>query len=95
MSNNVSANAACVSAEALLRRQANMLASHLALISASEIVISLADSKAFAELSGDFNPVHVDPIAAGRRYYGTCITASQIETIPVPPTRRSLAALRM
>jgi hypothetical protein len=73
MSNNVSANATCVSAEALVRRQANMLASHLAVISGSEIVISLADSKAFAELSGDFNPLHVDPIAARRLVFGSTV----------------------
>jgi NAD(P)-dependent dehydrogenase (short-subunit alcohol dehydrogenase family)/acyl dehydratase len=48
-----------------------MLASHLALISGSEIVISLTDSKAFAELSGDFNPLHVDPIAARRLFFGS------------------------
>jgi len=50
-----------------------MLASHLALISGSEIVISLADSKAFAELSGDFNPVHVDPVAARRLVFGSTV----------------------
>jgi acyl dehydratase/NAD(P)-dependent dehydrogenase (short-subunit alcohol dehydrogenase family) len=68
MPNNVSANAACVSAE-----QADMLASHIALISGSEIVISPADSEAFAELSGDFNPVHIDPIVARRLVFGSTV----------------------
>ena len=73
MSNNVSANAACVSTEAPVRGQADMLASHLALISGSKIVISPADSEAFAELSGDFNPLHVDPIVARRLVFGSTV----------------------
>ncbi len=34
---------------------------------------SLKDQVAFAEFSGDFNPIHVDPIAARRSIAGQCV----------------------
>ena len=34
----------------------------------------LADLTAFAELSGDFNPLHTDPMAARRTQFGECVT---------------------
>ena len=40
----------------------------------SERTFSLADLTAFAELSGDFNPLHTDPVAARRTQFGECVT---------------------
>ena len=34
---------------------------------------SLADSRLFARLSGDFNPLHVDPVAARRLMFGSTV----------------------
>lgn len=42
--------------------------------SSSEFSISLDDSLAFARLSGDYNPLHVDPIAARRVRFGGSVT---------------------
>lgn len=39
----------------------------------AEFSISLEDSLAFASLSGDFNPLHVDPIAARRTQFGSTV----------------------
>jgi NAD(P)-dependent dehydrogenase (short-subunit alcohol dehydrogenase family) len=43
------------------------------LTAARDFVLSFADSKTFAELSGDFNPLHLDPIAARRLMFGTTV----------------------
>lgn len=40
----------------------------------AERTFSLADLTAFAELSGDFNPLHTDPVAARRTQFGECVT---------------------
>jgi acyl dehydratase/NAD(P)-dependent dehydrogenase (short-subunit alcohol dehydrogenase family) len=40
---------------------------------ARDLVISLADSQTFAELSGDYNPLHLDPIAARRLIFGSTV----------------------
>lgn len=40
----------------------------------SKFSISLHDSTAFARLSGDFNPLHVDPITARRTPFGGTVT---------------------
>src|SRR5690348_11129813 len=34
---------------------------------------SLDDQQTFAEVSGDFNPIHMDPIAARRTSAGDCV----------------------
>ena len=39
----------------------------------SRRVFSLSDQNRFAELSGDFNPVHVDPRAARRTMFGEVV----------------------
>lgn len=36
--------------------------------------ISAADIKAFADLTGDHNPIHVDPEFAAKSIFGTCIS---------------------
>jgi NAD(P)-dependent dehydrogenase (short-subunit alcohol dehydrogenase family) len=36
-------------------------------------VVDLNDSRLFAEFSGDFNPLHVDPVAARRTMFGDCV----------------------
>jgi NAD(P)-dependent dehydrogenase (short-subunit alcohol dehydrogenase family) len=36
-------------------------------------VVDLNDSRLFAEFSGDFNPLHVDPVAARRTMFGACV----------------------
>lgn len=36
-------------------------------------VVDLSGSRLFAEFSGDFNPLHVDPIAARRTMFGECV----------------------
>ena len=36
-------------------------------------LISLDDSRRFAQLSGDFNPLHLSPIAARRSPFGACV----------------------
>lgn len=38
-----------------------------------EFSVSLNDSAAFARLSGDFNPLHVDPVAARRTPFGSTV----------------------
>src|SRR5215467_8320269 len=38
-----------------------------------EFAISSADSAAFAALSGDFNPLHLDPRAARRLVFGSAV----------------------
>jgi acyl dehydratase/NAD(P)-dependent dehydrogenase (short-subunit alcohol dehydrogenase family) len=40
----------------------------------TERTFALADLSAFAELSGDFNPLHTDPVAARRTQFGGCVT---------------------
>jgi acyl dehydratase/NAD(P)-dependent dehydrogenase (short-subunit alcohol dehydrogenase family) len=40
----------------------------------SERTFLLADLTAFAQLSGDFNPLHTDPVAARRTQFGECVT---------------------
>ena len=40
----------------------------------AERTFSLADLTAFAALSGDFNPLHTDPVAARRTPFGECVT---------------------
>jgi acyl dehydratase/NAD(P)-dependent dehydrogenase (short-subunit alcohol dehydrogenase family) len=40
----------------------------------AERIFTLADLTAFAELSGDFNPLHTDPVAARRTQFGECVT---------------------
>jgi len=40
----------------------------------AERTFALADLTAFAELSGDFNPLHTDPVAARRTQFGECVT---------------------
>jgi acyl dehydratase/NAD(P)-dependent dehydrogenase (short-subunit alcohol dehydrogenase family) len=40
----------------------------------AERTFTLADLIAFAELSGDFNPLHTDPVAARRTPFGECVT---------------------
>jgi acyl dehydratase len=44
-------------------------------VSASTAVrrFSLDDQQAFAEVSGDFNPMHMDPIAVRRTPAGDCV----------------------
>jgi acyl dehydratase/NAD(P)-dependent dehydrogenase (short-subunit alcohol dehydrogenase family) len=39
----------------------------------AERTFALADLVAFAELSGDFNPLHVNPVAARRTQLGECV----------------------
>jgi acyl dehydratase/NADP-dependent 3-hydroxy acid dehydrogenase YdfG len=39
----------------------------------TERTFTQADLAAFAELSGDFNPLHVDPVAARRTQFGECV----------------------
>ena len=34
---------------------------------------AMEDVESFAELSGDFNPLHVDPVAARRALYGEVV----------------------
>jgi NAD(P)-dependent dehydrogenase (short-subunit alcohol dehydrogenase family) len=36
-------------------------------------VVDLNGSRLFAEFSGDFNPLHVDPVAARRTMFGECV----------------------
>ena len=36
--------------------------------------ITAADIKAFADLTGDHNPIHVDPEFAAKSIFGTCIS---------------------
>jgi NAD(P)-dependent dehydrogenase (short-subunit alcohol dehydrogenase family)/acyl dehydratase len=40
----------------------------------AERTFHLPDLLAFAELSGDYNPLHTDPIAARRTQFGECVT---------------------
>lgn len=40
----------------------------------AERTFLLKDLLAFAELSGDFNPLHTDPVAARRTPFGECVT---------------------
>ena len=40
----------------------------------AERIFTQADLTAFAELSGDFNPLHTDPVAARRTQLGECVT---------------------
>ena len=40
----------------------------------AERTFTLNDLIAFAELSGDFNPLHTDPVAARRTQFGECVT---------------------
>ena len=40
----------------------------------AERTFTLSDLTAFAELSGDFNPLHTDPVAARRTQFGECVT---------------------
>jgi short-subunit dehydrogenase len=40
----------------------------------AERTFRLPDLLAFAELSGDFNPLHTDPLAARRTQFGECVT---------------------
>jgi NAD(P)-dependent dehydrogenase (short-subunit alcohol dehydrogenase family)/acyl dehydratase len=40
----------------------------------AERTFTLADLTAFAELSGDFNPLHTDSVAARRTQFGECVT---------------------
>jgi NAD(P)-dependent dehydrogenase (short-subunit alcohol dehydrogenase family) len=40
----------------------------------TEFSLSLGDSLSFAQLSGDYNPLHVDPIAARRLRFGSTVT---------------------
>jgi acyl dehydratase/NAD(P)-dependent dehydrogenase (short-subunit alcohol dehydrogenase family) len=42
--------------------------------SSRDFTVSLAQSREFASLSGDFNPLHVDPIAARRTQFGSTVT---------------------
>src|ERR1035437_4670244 len=37
------------------------------------IQITLEESRSFARLSGDWNPIHVDPIAARRLMFGSTV----------------------
>ena len=39
----------------------------------AEFSLTLADSQAFAEFSGDSNPLHVDPVAARRTQFGSTV----------------------
>src|SRR3954464_10855593 len=39
----------------------------------AEHTFRLPDLAAFAELSGDYNPLHTDPIAARRTQFGNCV----------------------
>jgi NAD(P)-dependent dehydrogenase (short-subunit alcohol dehydrogenase family) len=39
----------------------------------AERIFHLADLLSFAELSGDYNPLHTDPIAARRTQFGNCV----------------------
>lgn len=39
----------------------------------AERIFSLADLAAFAELSGDYNPLHTDPVVARRTQLGECV----------------------
>jgi len=39
----------------------------------AERTFIIADLTAFAELSGDFNPLHTDPVAARRTQFGECV----------------------
>jgi acyl dehydratase len=42
--------------------------------SSRDFSVSLAQSREFASLSGDFNPLHVDPVAARRTQFGSTVT---------------------
>ena len=39
----------------------------------AERIFTPADLAAFSELSGDYNPLHVDPVAARRTHFGDCV----------------------
>ena len=39
----------------------------------AERIFTPADLTAFSELSGDYNPLHVDPVAARRTHFGDCV----------------------
>ena len=39
----------------------------------AERLFTFADLTAFADLSGDHNPLHVDPVAARRTHFGDCV----------------------
>ncbi len=48
-------------------------ASPLEVLPTRSFVVSPADSAAFADLSGDFNPLHLDPIVARRLLFGSTV----------------------
>lgn len=53
-----------------------------------EIRISQAMIDAYAELSGDFNPIHVDPLAAKASMFGGTVAHG---CIPLEPVFQSIA----